>query len=151
LVIWGIFCIFIEQNKTFIMEYTKSKRGGIRKVSELSIPKTLIKCKGCNTMRDSTHYFWIKKGKVVTLNSRTCRKCINEDVRINARHKKTNPSPKNSKCECCGRVANLHCDHSHNKSKKFRGWICGKCNTGIGMLGDSVVGVRRALKYLQKL
>lgn len=31
----------------------------------------------------------------------------------------------------------------------FRGWLCGKCNTGIGLLGDTVEGVKRAWVYMK--
>tara|TARA_R100000781_G_scaffold1255_1_gene2034 strand:- start:1149 stop:1646 length:498 start_codon:yes stop_codon:yes gene_type:complete len=33
---------------------------------------------------------------------------------------------------------------------KFRGWICKKCNTSIGGLGDSIQGLEQALKYLNE-
>jgi len=52
-------------------------------------------------------------------------------------------------CECCrlpfGRTA--HLDHDH-RTGKFRGWLCGKCNTGIGSLGDDISGIQRAASYL---
>lgn len=115
------------------------------------IPNRNIKCKCCNKTKHAKNYVWVMKGEAITLNSRTCRTCANEDIRITNQHKKIHPKPKNSKCECCGKVANLHCDHSHSKSKKFRGWLCSKCNVGIGNLGDNVVGLKRALRYLTKL
>jgi hypothetical protein len=64
-----------------------------------------------------------------------------------------------SVCECCGGVATgkrnihgiaqLHLDHDH-ETGDFRGWLCTKCNTGIGLLGDSVKGLERAVNYLVK-
>lgn len=48
-----------------------------------------------------------------------------------------------------------HVDHDHNccPGEKscgtcVRGLLCVKCNTGIGMLGDSVATIARALEYL---
>jgi hypothetical protein len=38
-------------------------------------------------------------------------------------------------------------DHDHN-TLKYRGWICIKCNTAIGMLGDNIEGIRMAEQYL---
>lgn len=31
---------------------------------------------------------------------------------------------------------------------QFRGWICHGCNTGIGLLGDTVDSVKAALDYM---
>lgn len=62
----------------------------------------------------------------------------------------TRPCPKY--CECCGRKQNgqaLCLDHCHNTGK-FRGWICRQCNTGIGMLGDTLAAIHLAAKYLRK-
>jgi hypothetical protein len=64
----------------------------------------------------------------------------------------TRPEPKT--CECCGGPPNgrgrgLHLDHDH-ETGKFRGWLCGSCNLGLGQLGDSFDAVLRALTYLAK-
>jgi hypothetical protein len=60
----------------------------------------------------------------------------------------TRPCPK--QCESCGRVPvkmGLHLDHCH-VTGKFRGWLCGNCNSAIGKLGDNIDGVYRAVAYL---
>jgi hypothetical protein len=62
----------------------------------------------------------------------------------------TRPEP--THCECCGRKSGrrgLHLDHCH-ETKVFRGWLCGNCNTGIGLLGDSLETLLRAVGYLRK-
>ena len=62
----------------------------------------------------------------------------------------TRPCP--AECELCGKPPGaraLALDHCH-VSGRFRGWLCGKCNTGIGMLGDTVAGLRAALRYLRQ-
>lgn len=64
----------------------------------------------------------------------------------------TYPEPDN--CECCGatprgRYRSLMADHDH-RTGQFRGWLCGKCNTGIGRLGDNIEGVSNALDYLNR-
>jgi hypothetical protein len=58
-------------------------------------------------------------------------------------------------CACCGAKANrtgkrLFVDHDHDTGA-VRGILCHKCNAGIGALGDSVDGVRRALQYLERV
>jgi hypothetical protein len=52
-------------------------------------------------------------------------------------------------CQLCGRKAVLNYDHDHNTGA-FRGWLCVTCNSGLGMLGDSVAGLKRAIKYLEQ-
>ena len=39
-------------------------------------------------------------------------------------------------------------DHSHD-TDEFRGWICRECNSSIGLMGESVEGVPKALTYLE--
>lgn len=39
-------------------------------------------------------------------------------------------------------------DHDH-KTGKIRGLLCGNCNVGLGMLGDSVTILNNAIKYLE--
>ena len=115
------------------------------------IPNRKIICKDCKVEQHSNEYHWRVKDGKVTLDTRTCRLCYNKDRSAINKHKKNNPYPTNSKCQCCNKVAKLHCDHSHTKSKKFRGWLCSKCNVGIGNLGDTIIGIRRALKYLENI
>jgi len=51
-------------------------------------------------------------------------------------------------CAICGTPdRNLVVDHNH-ETGKVRGLLCGSCNTGIGMLQDSVEIIRRAEGYL---
>lgn len=55
-------------------------------------------------------------------------------------------------CECCGQKPgkhSLHLDHCH-ATGIFRGWLCGKCNRAIGALGDTEVGLQKALAYLRR-
>lgn len=62
----------------------------------------------------------------------------------------TRPCP--DYCECCGSPPGkcaLHLDHCHTTGK-FRGWLCGNCNTAIGKLGDDEAGLERALRYLRQ-
>lgn len=58
------------------------------------------------------------------------------------------------KCACCGihqneLTMNLAVDHDHDTGL-IRGLLCGKCNTGIGILGDNIEGLMKALNYLEK-
>jgi hypothetical protein len=55
-------------------------------------------------------------------------------------------------CECCGRPRSPHktlsLDHCHTAGN-FRGWVCNSCNCAIGLLGDTLAGVQKAVAYLQ--
>jgi hypothetical protein len=63
----------------------------------------------------------------------------------------TRPEPEH--CESCGvspPEGHVLClDHDHC-SGKFRGWLCKKCNRGIGILGDTLARVEQAAVYLRR-
>lgn len=40
-------------------------------------------------------------------------------------------------------------DHNHN-TNKIRGLLCNNCNVGIGLLNDSIIIMKRAIKYLER-
>jgi hypothetical protein len=51
-------------------------------------------------------------------------------------------------CEIClVRQAEV-VDHDHDTGL-FRGFLCGLCNRGIGMLGDTLAGVKAAVLYFE--
>lgn len=63
----------------------------------------------------------------------------------------TRPEP--AFCECCAQKPNgrsLVIDHDH-ETGEFRGWLCYKCNAGIGLLGDSATGIELARRYFLAL
>lgn len=64
----------------------------------------------------------------------------------------------NGRCDCCkttdpkgGRRGRDHrgwnIDHCH-RTMRIRGVLCSNCNRGIGMLGDTLEGVKMAYEYL---
>ncbi len=50
-------------------------------------------------------------------------------------------------CEICSSAENLGYDHCHSTGD-FRGVLCSSCNTGLGKLGDNLLGITKALEYL---
>jgi hypothetical protein len=52
-------------------------------------------------------------------------------------------------CEMnCGRKA-TSLDHCHN-TNEFRGWLCRRCNVGIGLIGDTLERLQAGVEYLTK-
>ena len=76
-----------------------------------------------------------------------CRSCIKKQIKVRGKlHKKAPPHPE--LCECCQRVPlKWVLDHDHSDDS-FRGWVCDRCNTGIGKLGDNLEGIIKAVNYL---
>jgi Recombination endonuclease VII len=56
----------------------------------------------------------------------------------------------NGRCGICLRVnGKLRVDHCHS-TKKFRGLLCHHCNSGLGLFGDSIESLQRAIDYLKR-
>lgn len=55
-------------------------------------------------------------------------------------------------CPCCGKSGRkkMCLDHDH-LTGAIRGVICSACNSGIGLLGDDVEGLRKAIAYLERV
>jgi hypothetical protein len=52
------------------------------------------------------------------------------------------------KCEICHKTPKRLCvDHDHENGR-FRGLLCSKCNSAIGLLGEDTRAIERALWYL---
>ena len=78
-----------------------------------------------------------------------CKACVKTQAKIRAQLHKIAP-PKPEVCDCCKTIPRKWClDHDH-ETNKIRGWICDRCNTGIGKLGDTLQGVQNAFKYLEE-
>ena len=52
-------------------------------------------------------------------------------------------------CEICGSNKKICFDHDHITGK-FRGWICRKCNTALGMVNDDKELLLKLVAYLEK-
>lgn len=50
-------------------------------------------------------------------------------------------------CPVCGRDGRLDLDHDHSTGQ-VRGWLCGNCNRGLGLIGDTTEAAQRLLAYL---
>ena len=67
--------------------------------------------------------------------------------------------PDDNRCEICGRTPEeagqsgrylrLSLDHCH-ATNALRGFICGPCNSALGLFGDSADRIRLAIEYLER-
>lgn len=51
-------------------------------------------------------------------------------------------------CEICGDFGRICFDHDHGNGK-FRGWICHRCNTSLGLVKDNKEILNALIKYLE--
>jgi hypothetical protein len=51
-------------------------------------------------------------------------------------------------CPVCLRTFQLDMDHDHGTGR-MRGWICRRCNLGLGQIGDTLAAARRLVAYLE--
>lgn len=105
-------------------------------------------CPGCNTNKKLSEYTpskYIKSGAI-----RLCKECNNLQVLLKKRGITLDIYETLSKrCELCGATDKICIDHDHNTGK-VRGGLCSNCNSGIGMFGDNVDLLKKALDYLLK-
>ena len=99
-------------------------------------------------------HFRYYDGKRTSYSEHRCKKCFSHGNKIRKNLYKV-ATPKSDHCQCCGKqkdingnVLEIHLDHDR-ETEKFRGWLCRPCNTAIGQLGDTLEGVRKAVRYLE--
>lgn len=90
-----------------------------------------------------------------------CRKCDNALVRKrNAIRKIVGKAPEDHICPICGRNKEILAeqtrfeskwtiDHNHD-TNEFRDWLCHPCNRALGIFGDDIKTIEKALAYLIK-
>jgi hypothetical protein len=74
--------------------------------------------------------------------------CIREASSLRKILKSRYPKPPPGDCPICGTYTEgWVLDHCHER-EVFRGYICNRCNLGLGMFYDKSVIVMKALDYL---
>ena len=114
-------------------------------------------CSLCNKLVDPnefsryTHRTLKDGSKSQAIRHAWCKSCQTKQRKQVAKLKKLYPKPpSDTPCDCCGKpMKTPQLDHIHSEGK-FRGWLCPACNRGIGGLGDTLEGVRKAEKYLME-
>ncbi len=108
-------------------------------------------CPACNTVRPKSEFSnraGAKDGK-----QGRCKSCFRIYQRartygLSEKHFRLLLESQNYECAICGKKdRSMVVDHNH-ETGKVRGLLCSPCNTGIGMLQDSVEIINRAVGYL---
>ena len=84
-----------------------------------------VVCIKCGIRQPISKFSVMKAGEI----KRTCRSCRRGHGQI--------------------RLKSWVLDHCHD-TNTFRGWICHKCNTGLGGFSDSLTILKKAVIYLTK-
>ena len=106
------------------------------------------KCSKCGEVKDISEFrhqnYTGKEG--YTRNE--CRSCEKSYAAQRLEAKKNAP-PKSAVCDMpsCNNTEGLVMDHDH-VTGKFRGWLCPKCNSGIGAFSDDISRLSHAVIYL---
>ena len=123
-------------------------------------PNTRV-CRVCGERKEleqfQIRYFGVNNYKGRKYLCRTCRNYREGLIKI---LKKKHKYPDEIyACPICGvtkweqredkPISTWSLDHCH-KTDEFRGWLCPRCNTGIGQLEDNVDILRKAMEYLQQ-
>ncbi len=103
-------------------------------------------CPACGLMK-TTRDFGPSKYRADQL-QRQCRTCRADTAR---RSRQRPAPPLHTTCEICHQVdvtgRRLSLDHDH-QTGDFRGWLCSRCNQGLGLFRDSPKKLKSAAAYL---
>ena len=132
----------------------EESRGGA-KLDKLNHTDTHRECRRCRELVPFEKMRKNKNKKFATY----CFDCVNQMRRegelerkygITTKEYNTLLDAQDGVCAICfgGNNRKLCVDHDHDTGK-VRGLLCDKCNLGIGMLGDKVDALQRAIDYLK--
>ena len=110
--------------------------------------KCCIKCKEEKPLSE----FYEMKTRGSSFIRNECYDCLKQLVRDRYHIRKTAP-PIPECCESCGDKFSIYnkpvLDHCHATSS-FRGWLCPKCNVGMGHFQDDPAMLEKAIDYLKR-
>ena len=120
-------------------------------------------CKKCNVYLPLTAYAW--RGNE-GFQRTECKDCLREIVAVlKGLHRITPTASTDHVCPICNKNAEdvklnrqsakgkkrvvWVLDHDHIK-QEFRGWLCDRCNRGLGAFDDNLEHLENAIKYLKE-
>lgn len=115
-------------------------------------------CSKCKKRKLITSFGTVNGG----LSRPECRSCMSEMVQIRNKLRLTETFPSSDyTCPICEQgteeVKNYGgknntawvLDHCH-KTENFRGWLCHRCNRGLGAFSDDIGTLEKAIHYLEE-
>lgn len=111
-------------------------------------------CAHCRESKPLADFYWAYP-RVKDRRHSYCKKCMHVLRWPSFRKTKTRRMgelagrPRPDTCELCGSDGRICFDHCH-KSEKFRGWICHRCNSVLGLVRDDAKLLRDLADYLEK-
>ena len=122
-------------------------------------------CNNCKITKSKDDFYTVNKRNKPTI-YHICKPCcatlksnmkdyyrnweLENDYGITLETYKQQSLLRDNKCDICSKqVKSLHVDHDH-KTKVVRGYLCGSCNRGIGLLQDSPSIINKALENINK-
>jgi len=111
----------------------------------LSQAVTGQRCIKCNEVKALSSFDVYQTGGGIR---NTCKTCRAEMSQLRSKLRKLFPPPPPGSCPICGNhTTTWILDHCHT-TDSFRGYICDRCNRGLGCFGDDPERVLKALTYL---
>ena len=114
-------------------------------------------CSKCQNVYPLTEQFFARNQSTNTGGDKyfrpECKDCTKKAGQGKAKAYKLAGKPEypdlGTPCYNCGRTdKKLVFDHDH-ETLAHRGWLCDNCNRSIGMLGDTIESLERAIRYLK--
>lgn len=130
----------------------KNKRTHMRGENEVVGHETDTKiCTECKQALPVTEFFLMRKNKAgIYYTIGRCKTCQRKTLEEARQLKIDYAEVKPNHCMLCEvETDKLEVDHCHDTGA-MRGWICKKCNTGLGKFNDDTQLLIKAIEYLHK-
>lgn len=120
-------------------------------------PGTTV-CSVCNVEKSNLEFSHYKTRMTADgyrlMTNTNCISCQNriskERSAIKRKFKDFKEPEYGTECDMCHKPVyrNWQLDHDH-ETGEFRGWLCKQCNTGLGLCGDTLESLEKAVLYLK--